>query len=71
MGSGAGSGTDGDVEPVTGDEPAGCGEQHGERRVALCRRRKQYAQRVALIQMVETSDAAAAAEVDFGRTRGQ
>ena len=71
MGRGTSPDPDADIKPVAGDESAGSGEQHGERRIAIRRRWKQHAQRIALIKMVETSDAAAAAEVDFGRACSQ
>ena len=71
MGGGAGSEADSNIEPVAGDEPARGGQQDGERRVARGGRRKQDAQRIALIKMVETGDAAAATEADFGGALAQ
>ena len=56
-----------DIEAVAGDEPARGGDEHGEQRVSRGRRRKQHAQRVALIEAGEPGDTLAAGKTDFGR----
>jgi hypothetical protein len=62
---------DADIQPVTGDEPARCRDDDRDRRIACGRRRKQDAQRVALVEMRESGDAVAPGEADFGSTLGQ
>jgi len=56
----------GNIQPIAGDEPARGGQKHRERRVSRGRRRKQHAQRVALIEVGEPGDTLAIAEIDFG-----
>ena len=58
----------GDVELL---ESARGGQQDSEHKVVWRRRRKQHTQRIALIEMIETGDPAAAAEADFGRALDQ
>jgi hypothetical protein len=57
-----------DFEPVAADEPTrGC-QKYREQRVASRRHRKQHAQRIALVEVGESSNALATSETDFGRT---
>jgi hypothetical protein len=62
---------DANIQPVTGDEPARCRDYDGDWRIACGRRRKQDAQRVALVEMREAGDAVTLSETDFGSTLGQ
>jgi hypothetical protein len=55
-----------DIEAIACDEPARGGQEDGEQRVSRGRRRKQHAQRVALIEVGEPGDTLAIAEIDFG-----
>ena len=50
------------IVPVSGDEPARCRDDDRDRRIACGRRRKQDAQRVALMELGQTGDAIAPAE---------
>ena len=57
-----------DFEPVAGDEPSRGGEKYGEGRVASRRRRKQHAQRIALVEVSKPGHTLSTIETDLGRT---
>ena len=61
----------GDINPVAGDEPARSGDNHRLRRLAGGRRRKQHAQRIALVEVGEPGYPAAMGKPDFGGAVGQ
>ena len=71
MGRGTRGEADADIEPVAGDEPARGSEKYGEGRLIPGGRRKQHAQRIALIEVDKPGNAFTTVETDFGDTLGQ